>query len=250
MKKTNLKDVTFLFLVRLDSIERLENILASTTLINNHFETNIKVLECSSSQNFILKKLLAQNIEYTFLWDEDPILYRTKHLNRMLSETITDIVSVWDVDVIVPIEQIVESVSLIRKNISDCVYPYKKLFLETSPIFRKLYLKNYDLKILSDNAKKMHVLYQPNPVGGAFFCNKEKYIASGGENESFYGWGVEDGERYSNWMNYNYRITQVTGALFHLSHPRGMNSDYRNSVEHIIKLRLFYQTSINKNNIY
>ncbi|NTV79047.1 MAG: MFS transporter, partial [Clostridiales bacterium] len=43
--------VTFVFLVRLDNIDRLENILASTKFISTNFETNILVSEYSSFNN-------------------------------------------------------------------------------------------------------------------------------------------------------------------------------------------------------
>ena len=44
----DLKDITFLYIVRLDSIERLENLLASTGFLLSCFETHIDVLEVVS----------------------------------------------------------------------------------------------------------------------------------------------------------------------------------------------------------
>ena len=41
--KKNLKDVTFLLLVRLDSIDRIENIMCVVDFINTNFDTNITV---------------------------------------------------------------------------------------------------------------------------------------------------------------------------------------------------------------
>jgi hypothetical protein len=60
--KTKLKDVTFLVLVYLDSIERMENLLASVGFLLKYFDTNVLVWECHSYNNGFLKKLLKKNV--------------------------------------------------------------------------------------------------------------------------------------------------------------------------------------------
>ena len=52
------------------------------------------------------------------------------------------------------------------------------------------------------------------------------------ENEDFYGWGLEDGERYYRWLSFGCRIYRSTGCLFHLSHPRDMNGQFRSQEHH------------------
>jgi hypothetical protein len=66
-----------------------------------------------------------------------------------------------------------------------------------------------------------------NSLGGAFLISKEKYKLSGFENETFYGWGVDDGERYHRWMIFHFSAYRSKGALFHLSHPRDINGTMR-----------------------
>lgn len=51
----DLKDITFLILVRIDTIERMENLLASTEFLLSHFDTNVEVWEISPYNNSILK---------------------------------------------------------------------------------------------------------------------------------------------------------------------------------------------------
>jgi hypothetical protein len=60
--KIDLTDVTFLTLIRLDSIDRLENILMVTEFINKYFNTNFIVLEVNPHNNGILSRLLSENI--------------------------------------------------------------------------------------------------------------------------------------------------------------------------------------------
>lgn len=230
-----MKQLTFLLLVRLDTIERLENILSVTAFINSSFDMKISVLECTSNNNGLLEKLLNKNIQYSFQEDPDPILYRTKFLNQMIKDVNTPFVAIWDTDVIVPVDQILRALELLRSGEADFVYPYEKQFLDTSPILRKLFLQEGKIEVLEQNAKKMKELYLPNPVGGAFMANLEAYKKAGLENEDFYGWGMEDGERFYRWENMGYRIKRVPGPLFHLSHGRGINSVFHNADQQFIK---------------
>jgi len=50
---------------------------------------------------------------------------------------------------------------------------------------------------------------------------------------------MEDGERYCRWEKMGYRIKRIDGPLFHLSHPRGINSDMHHPDQHVIKMREF-----------
>jgi predicted glycosyltransferase involved in capsule biosynthesis len=88
---------------------------------------------------------------------------------------------------------------------------------------------------LEQNVKKMKEMYPPNPLGGAFLANLKAYKESGLENENFYGWGLEDGERYYRWENLGYKIQRVPGPLFHLSHGRGINSTFHNGDQQLLK---------------
>jgi hypothetical protein len=236
--KHDLKDVTFLILVRIDTIERIENLLACTEFLVSNFETQIEVLEVASYNNGIVKRLLSKRVNYAFAEDDDPILFRTKYLNCMLSSVKTPYVAVWDADVLLEIRQILETMNIIRNNQADCVFPYEKKMLDTSLILRKLYLKKKRIDFLSKNADKMKEMYPPVAVGGAFFCKLDSYIKIGLENEDFYGWGFEDGERYLRWKYSEYKVERVKGVLFHLSHPRGINSLFHNKDQSFIKVRV------------
>lgn len=233
--RSKFPDLSILIIARLDTIERLENILAVSSFINSNINAAISVLECAPYNNGVLKRLLNKNIRYTFKEDHDPILYRTKFLNHMTKSVETPFVAVWDTDVIAPVGQIVQAVELLKNGEADFVYPYEKQFLDTSPIMRKMFLEERKIEVLEQNVKKMKEMYSPNPVGGAFLANRQAYIASGLENENFYGWGLEDGERYYRWINKGYKIKRVAGPLFHLSHGRGINSIFQNPDQQIIK---------------
>jgi predicted glycosyltransferase involved in capsule biosynthesis len=235
--KVSLTDFSFLVIVRIDSLNRLENLLLAIDFLHKHFDTNITVWECTSFNNGFLKRLLKKKVYYRFIEDHDLILHRTRYLNQMIEESCTSFLAIWDADVIAPIEQIIESAELLRNHKADFVYPYARYFLDTSDVIRRLYLEKLQIQVLMRNRNKMKEMYLPNPVGGAFFANRKKYIEAGMENEKFYGWGIEDGERCVRWDKLNYKIKQVEGVLFHLNHPRGLNSFPQHPDQQLIKIR-------------
>lgn len=227
MEKMNLQDVTFLMTIRIDSMVRLENMLMVINHILTNFNTSIIVLHADHYDNGILKRMLASSsIKYIFMEDHDNVFHRTKYINEMVHLSETKYVAVWDADVIVPGHQIYQAVQKLREG-SDVAYPFEH-FLDTSSIVRELYIKTKKLQTLLDNSGKMKMIYGPNVKGGAFIINKESYKNAGLENELFYGWGVEDGDRYVRWIEIGYDVYVGEGNLYHLTHGRGINSEFRN----------------------
>jgi hypothetical protein len=80
------------------------------------------------------------------------------------------------------------------------------------------------LEFLKANRGKMQLMYNVEgvigAVGGAVFARTDKYRFSGMDNEAFYGWGLEDGERHYRWLGFDFKIYRSTGCIFHLTHTR------------------------------
>ena len=229
--KTDLSDVTFLILIRLDSTERLENVLAVTHAITRYFDTNIHILEASDHNNGILQSLLRKKALYQYVEDKDPILYKTKLFNQMVPNIATPYLAIWDADIVPDRKAIVDTVEHLRKNQADAGYPYNGLCYNVPDIIRKLYLKTSNFKVLSRNIEKMKLLYGLRLYGGAVFVQKEKYIKAGMENEAYYGWGNDDFDRYARFCESHLTIYRCDTPLFHLFHPRGKNSQYNTNFQ-------------------
>jgi len=229
--KFDLKDTTFVIPVRIDSMIRLENLLLTVDNLESNFNTNITVIEASYYNNGLLKKMFSNNITHLFVEDKDPIFHRTKHLNTVSREINTDITGIWDADIILESAQIIEAIQQLRNKNCDIAYPYDGRFLDTSEIVRNHYLLNKDINFLKKNTSRMNLMYssvkEGDSVGGAFLISTEKYKLSGLENENFYGWGVEDGERFQRWKIFSFSFFRSQGMLFHLSHPRDINGKMR-----------------------
>lgn len=244
--KYELKDTTFIFIVRIDSVIRLENLLLALEVLESSFYTNIIVVEASYYNNGILKRQINNTICYHFIEDKDPILHRTKHLNTILKQVKTDIIGLWEADVILESVQIIETVHQLRIGNCDFAFPYDGRCFDTSEILRNHYLLHRNIKFLKENILKMDLIYSSsskgNAVGGAFLISTEKYKFSGGDNEVFYGWGAEDGERYYRWLILNYIEFRSQGVLFHLTHPRDQNGKIRSNYHEAKIMNEYYKT--------
>ncbi len=221
--KNDLSDVTFLIPIRIDSLYRLENIRIVVKFLQTNFDCRILIVEADRYNKGFIQKCL-KNIDYLFIEDKDPIFYRTNYLNRMASLAQTPYLAIWDTDVFMPCSQIMDSLNKLRSGDFQFAYPYDGQFVEIPFILREQFLKdeNYDF-LLHQQSKCSSI---QNSVGGAFFVEKSSYIQAGMENTNFYGWGMEDIERFSRWTNLGYAIYRSPGALFHLAHPRNDNSVY------------------------
>jgi hypothetical protein len=228
--KTDLKDTTFIIPVRIDSIVRVENLVLTIDNIQKDFDTTIVVLEAAGYNNGVIQSLL-NDIIYRFVEDKDPVFHKTKYLNCMAKEVKTDIISIWDVDVIIEAEQIKDSIHQLRADNCDIAYPYNGDMMDTSNILRNHYFIHRDIEFLKKHKNKMNTLYSVEgvigAVGGAIFAKTKKYIEAGMDNEEFYGWGLEDGERHYRWLEFGYKIYRNQNCLFHLSHPRDLNGSFR-----------------------
>jgi len=230
--KADLSDMTFQIPIRIDSIERLENLILSIQSLLKNFDTHITVLEASSYKNGIIEKMLGNKVHYLFIEDRDPVFYRTKYLNIMTQRSSTPYIGIWDADVIIPKEQILTSIEKLRNGI-EIVYPYDGHFYDTSNVIRELYTQNKSIQFLLKNINKMSLPYGTRMTGGAIFVNREAYIKAGMENRKFYGWGPEDLERLERWQILNLTIHRSHGPLFHLTHSRGSNSSIRSMEQSI-----------------
>lgn len=229
--KIDLKDVTFFFVVRLDSIERLENLIITTNYIIRSFNTNIIVLEAAHYRNGFLKALLNKNITYVYVEDKDPILYKTKYFNLLTKQYLNSIIAIWDADILANKDAIYDCIIKIRTGNADVALPFNGQCLDVPKAIRNVFIKKKDFRILLKSKSKMSLLYDRLLVGGGIFINREKYISSGMENENYYGWGNEDFDRFYRFQLLNYIIYRTDVHLFHLSHPRSINSKYSSSIQ-------------------
>lgn len=125
--KADLKDITFLILIRLDSIERLENIAIVVNILFKHFNTNVMVVEAANHNNGLLKSVLHRKTDFQYIEDQDPILYKTKYFNWMAQNVATSYMAIWDADIVPDKKMILKAIYKLRNNQADMAFPYNGL---------------------------------------------------------------------------------------------------------------------------
>lgn len=217
--------LSFVIPIRVDSVERERNLDVVVELLSAMEGADISILEGDKKPLYKLKKEY-KNVRYRFITDDDPVFYRTKYLNLLLRDAKGAIVGVWDTDVIISREQILDAAKAIKSGRAVMSFPYDGRFCALSPKNSDQFVQDRSFERLDELVKTQHMVHGPHSVGGAFLVNRKLYLQSGGENEHFYGWGPEDAERAKRMEILGLPVYRAKGPLFHLFHPRNENSRY------------------------
>jgi predicted glycosyltransferase involved in capsule biosynthesis len=222
--KEDLKDVTFCIPVKLDSEIRSENLRISREYLLSNFETTVLVGEQAPRQ-----------IDYSILFELDPtFFYKTKILNELYKQATTPIVVSYDCDVILPVNQLLEAANKIR-NGADFVYPFNSHFFDVDRSCLELLTNKKFDEIPQEKLQSLSIV----SYGGCCFFNKERYRQAGYTNENFRSWGLEDTEIWYRLMKLNYSLDRVPGVVYHMTHPRGVDSSQMNPfhVQNYLEIR-------------
>ncbi len=252
----DLKNTTFIIPLRVDTGDRLRNVVLSTAFLLNKFDTNVIIKEVDSERRFeayclpIIERLAdTTNLNHIFEVETrtDDAFHRTKILNDMVMEATTDVVVNYDTDILLPISSYVEAVDMLKGK-WDVVYPYR--FGEKGE--RKVKL-DFTIRTPEDMAnfenypevKKFVSSYDPDSFDNYFyyphqqgegwaeygmvqFFNRQVYLDGFLENEGFIAYAPEDVERHHRWTLLEYNIGRVNNYAYHLEHERTQNSWFHN----------------------
>lgn len=209
--------------VRIDSTERFRNL---KLVLQSLFSMGISVTVLEADKQSHCAALLSSfNYHYKFVEDADSVFHRTRYLNQLLRACPTTVVGVWDTDIMLSESQIEQSLNAILSEGYIMSSPYNGDFRFLTAQQSELYAANPDYSFLSTCFPTTTSFRKRASWGGAFFVDKKAYIQCGGENENFYGWGPEDVERVHRLEILGHPVHRVNDKpLYHLWHPRGMNS--------------------------
>ena len=218
--------VTFLIPFRIDSFEQARNLDNVLEILSKRKRTKILLLEADTGSIYKNHQNYP-NVYYQFVQDENPIFYKAKYLNELLHTAKSSIVGIWDTDVIATENQIEQAITTIIEGKAVISFPHDGR-LQLCSMEKSIRIHNKRSKY--DFTEKGLSSSFSNPVYGAFFVNKKAYLDAGGENEHFYGWGLEDRERVYRMEILGLPITRVNGPLFHMHHPKYESSCFTNIV--------------------
>ena len=252
----DLSNVTFIIPLRIDTDDRLRNIILSTSFLLNNFDCKVIVKESDEMKKFELWALPTiksiadtSNLTYQYEENHDDHFHRTRLLNEMVLDADTDIVVNYDSDIILPISSYVTAKEMLDSHESDVVYPYRfgergerKVVLNThiedvddldallkQPIVQE-FVTTWKPEVLDQSYG-----YAPHGNGEGWaeygmvqFFNKQVYMDGYLENENFIAYAPEDVERHHRWSMFGYKIGRINNHAYHMEHKRTPNSHYSN----------------------
>ena len=234
----DLKNCTFIIPIRIESEDRMRNVVTVLAYLLKNFDTKVILKEVDVESVFEdqvlpqIEDFLGDNINnltHVFEKSDDPVFYRMKILNEMIDMADTKVIANYDCDVLFKKETYVESVEMIMDGF-DLVYPYgfgnyqKQVFIDDDGV-SEFINKDFDFEVLDKKSRMYDAQY-----GHVQFVNRKSYILAGMENENFRGSSPEDKERFYRFDKMGYSVGRIDDIVYHLEHSRGANS-WPNSVQ-------------------
>lgn len=229
--ESNMYDTTIVIPIHADSEIRIQNLHTIIHLYSNLKNVHFIIMEIDQIQRIHLEE--NKQIKYLFQKDEDLIFHHTHYRNELIKLAKTPIVIVWDVDILVPVAQLYKAVNDVRKHRAILSYPYDGICYNLPPNISNHFRNTLEWELLVTGENKFQKMFGELTVGGIFVINREKYIQAGMENEYFVGWGPEDIERLKRLTLLGLPISRIDGCIYHLYHPRKLNSCYINQSQNL-----------------
>ena len=225
-----MKDLTFLIPTRIETEDRLRNIISSVSYLLKHLPAKVIVKEVSNHPTFkhrampeIKKYSDISNLTYLYEETEEPLFCKSKVLNDLIVASDTKFVANYDADCFLPLTSYHQAYAVLQSGKADVVYPYGcgvyQWKAEYNMQVYEEFISTLDYRIL-DKRKTL----SNSTIGWTQFVNRQKYIDSYMMNENFISWGCEDDEFYFRMSTLGNRIARLDDYVYHLEHSRTHNS--------------------------
>lgn len=231
-----MNDLTFLIPCRIESEDRLRNVITSVTyLLKNFPESKVLIKEVDVDSNFKLKALPVikkytdtTNLTHIFEESQDKIFHKTRILNDLLVASDTEIVYNHDVDVVLPVGSYIGAYKGIKNHNIDVIYPfgcgvYQWAVNYSSESFQQFLDSEFDFSVLEP-----HKFRVASSIGWGQMIKRQSEIDCYMWNENFISWGAEDCEFYFRLSSLGFKIGRINSDIYHFEHMRTENSHYHN----------------------
>ena len=227
-------DLTFLIPTRIETEDRLRNIISSVSYLLKHTTAKVIVKEVAPHNTFKFRaiaeiKKYADTCNLTSLYEQsnEQLFCKSKVLNDLIIASKTKFVANYDADCILPIESYYQAYQMLERGQADVVYPYQCGVYQWKANYN-MDIYNSFVNTLSTNVLDKNKQLSNSTIGWTQFVNRQKYIDSYMMNENFISWGCEDDEFYFRMSTLGNRIARVNNYVYHLEHSRTHNSWFSN----------------------
>ena len=227
-------DLTFIIPTRIETEDRLRNIISSVSYLLKHVPAKVIVKEVSNQETFkfraipeIKKYASIDNLTYLYEKSDEPWFCKSKVLNDLIVAADTKVVANYDADCILPIPSYQKAYAAINEDKADVVYPYGCGVYQWKADYDMDMYNLFTHKLSTDVLDYSKTLSN-STIGWTQFVNRQKYIDSYMMNENFISWGCEDDEFYYRMSILGNRIARIDDYVYHLEHSRTDNSWFSN----------------------
>jgi len=247
VKRFDLKKCTFIIPLRIETEDRMRNIVTTLIYLTRLFDTNIIVKEVDKESIYLreVQPLLEQALEpemlscinHIFEQSDEFTFHRTKILNDMLWMVDTPVVANYDSDIILPLESYINATNMIAKEWIHpdaegakpvkIIYPYGYGDYQWQCHVGDNEVTNFINSGFNFEYFNGHMRQWDAKYGFCQFFSTDTYKKLGGENENFIAYGYEDDERYFR-FNMLSSVARLNEYVYHLEHGRTKNSWFNN----------------------
>jgi len=247
VRRFDLDKTTFIIPLRIETEDRMRNIITTLIYLTRNFNTKIIVKEVDKESIYLREvlPLLEQALEpemlscinHIFEKNDEFTFHRTKILNDMLWMVDTPVVVNYDSDIILPVETYIYATNMITKGWVHpdaeggqpvkIVYPYGFGNYQWQCHVGDNEVTNFINSGFNFEYFNGHMRQWDAKYGFCQFVDTEEYRKLGGENENFIAYGYEDDERYFR-FNLLSSVARINDYVYHLEHGRTKNSWFNN----------------------
>lgn len=208
----DLKDLTILIALKVDSQDRLNNLDITMDYLQSNLNTNIVICE----QDTTPKLKDRYNCKYIFK-ETNEFFNRQRGVNLAAKAADTPVVAHYDADILLTSNQIKKATEVILNGKATVVYPFDGNFYDVPKKYHNLIKEAKSTSVVDLNeCTRFHT----GSVGGAVFFNTDTFWKCGGANENFKGLGYEDNEIFFRFKKLGCEFARISGPLYHLNHVR------------------------------
>ena len=247
VRRFDLDKTTFIIPLRIETDDRMRNIITTLIYLTRNFNTKIIVKEVDKESVYerevvpLLEQALEPEmlacIHHIFEQSDEFTFHRTKILNDMLWMVDTPVVANYDSDIILPLETYINATNMISKGWVHpdaegskpvkVIYPYGYGNYQCQCHVGDNEVTNFINSGFNFEYFNGHMRQWDAKYGFCQFFDTEEYKKLGGENENFVAYGYEDDERHFR-FNLLSSVGRIHEYVYHLEHGRTKNSWFNN----------------------
>ena len=247
VRRFDLTKTTFIIPLRIETDDRMRNIVTTLIYLTRNFDTKVIVKEVDKESVYerevlplleqALEPDMLASIHHIFEQSDEFTFHRTKILNDMLWMVDTPVVANYDSDIILPLESYINATNMISKGWVHpdaeggkpvkIIYPYGYGDYQWQCHVGDNEVTNFINSGFNFEYFNGHMRQWDAKYGFCQFFDTEEYKKLGGENENFVAYGYEDDERHFR-FNLLSSVGRIHEYVYHLEHGRTKNSWFNN----------------------